>query len=825
MPIRETVQISITGVVQGVGFRPFVHRLALRHGLAGWVRNDAGEVTILAEGTSEALKTFLEEIRTEAPPLARIQGLESQPAGTAVMTSAGTRQPALPEAWGPEGREPPKQDLFRILESQDQPDRRQPVSPDVALCPACQAELYDPGNRRYQYPFITCTDCGPRFSVIQAMPYDRERTSMGSFQQCPACLAEYREPGDRRYHSETNSCPTCGPRVWVEGGEAASRVEAGDAAGPLEAGEPAGSGEAGGPAGSLDSSVQAVDATGSLGAIQAAAEALKAGKILAVRGLGGFHLAVDATNESAVGRLRERKAREAKPLAVMVPSLAEARELGRVTEAEEAFFTSPERPIVLIRKLDDSPLAPSVAPGLDTVGVMTAYTPLHHLLLDRVGRPLVMTSGNQTDEPMATKNQEALERLGGIADLFLLHDREIVARCDDSVVRPTPRGPIFLRRARGYAPLPLELPLAAPKPLVAVGPHLKNTFTLVHGRTAFVSQHLGDLENLETLDHFQESLQAYQRLFRVTPEVAVRDLHPGYLSTRVARKLGLGEPLAVQHHHAHVAAVAAEHGVTEPVIGLAFDGTGYGDDGAVWGGEILVADLIGYERAGRLRYAPLPGGDLAARQPWRAALGYLSLEPDQEASFREAFRGIPEGEMQAVRQQVDRRLNAPLASSMGRLFDAAAAVLGLRRRSLYEGQAAMELEALAAGHVGPELPFPIREGDRGTFLLDPLPLLVALGEARAAGQPAPELAAGFHDAVGASAVAAARRVAEDRGIRKVALAGGVFQNARLLDQTARGLAAAGLEVLIPRKLGPNDGAISYGQAAVAAALFHGREGG
>jgi len=809
---REAVEISITGVVQGVGFRPFVHRLALRHGLAGWVRNDAGEVTILAEGTPEALKTFLEEIRTEAPPLARIQGLESQPAGTGVMTSAGTRQPALPEAWGPEGREPPKQDLFRILESRDQPDRRQPISPDVALCPACQAELYDPENRRYQYPFITCTDCGPRFSVIQAMPYDRERTSMGSFQQCPACLAEYREPGDRRYHSETNSCPVCGPRVWLEGV---------DAAGPLEAGEPAGSGEAGGPA-DLPGTMTTAN---SAATIQAVAEALKAGKIVAVRGLGGFHLAADATDEAAVRRLRARKGRDAKPLAVMVPSPNEARALGVVGEAEKALLTSPERPIVLLRKLKDSPLAPGVAPGLDSVGVMTAYTPLHHLLLDRVARPLVMTSGNQTDEPIATGNDEALDRLGGVADLFLLHDREIVSRCDDSVIRPTPAGPVFIRRARGYAPLPLKLPVASPRPLLAVGPHLKNTFTLVHGDTAFVSQHLGDLETLETLDHFRECLKAYQRLFRITPEVVVRDLHPGYLSTRVARELGLGEPLAVQHHHAHVAAGAAEHGVTEPVIGLAYDGTGYGDDGAVWGAEVLVADFRGYQRVGQLRYAPLPGGDLAARQPWRAALGYLSLEPDQKTAFREAFREIPEPEMDMAARQIRQRLNAPLASSMGRLFDAAAAVLGLRRRSFYEGQAAMELEALADGHVGAELPFPIREGDNGTFLLDPLPLLVALGEARAAGQPAPELAAGFHDAVGASAVAAVRRVAEAKNIRKVALAGGVFQNARLLDRTARGLTDAGLEVLIPRKLSPNDGAISYGQAAVAAAILHGKQGG
>jgi hydrogenase maturation protein HypF len=486
---------------------------------------------------------------------------------------------------------------------------------------------------------------------------------------------------------------------------------------------------------------------------------------------------------------------------------------------EEELLTSPERPIVLIRKAPDSPLAPSVAPGLDTAGVMTPYTPLHHLLLDRVGRPLVMTSGNQTDEPIATGNDEALRRLSRIADCFLLHNREIVARYDDSVVRPTAEGPVFLRRARGYAPLPLTLPLASPRPLVAVGPHLKNTFTLVHGDTAYVSQHMGDLENLETLTHFRESLATYERLFRVTPELAVRDLHPGYLSTRVARELELGEPLAVQHHHAHVAAVAAEHGVSTPVIGVAYDGTGYGDDGAVWGAEILVADLTGYQRLGHLRYAPLPGGDLAARSPWRVAMGYLSLDPGARVAFREAFHGIPEKEMDVVSRQVERGLNAPVHSSMGRLFDAAAAVLGLRHHSFYEGQAAMEMETLAGDLEGPELPFPVREGSGGSFEMDPLPLLAALGERKAAGHPVAELAAAFHDAVATVTGEAARRVAEARNLRQVALGGGVFQNARLLHATARRLREVGLDVLIPRLLSPNDGAISYGQAAVATAVL------
>jgi len=668
---------------------------------------------------------------------------------------------------------------FRIIESQDRPHRRQPVSPDVALCAQCERELRDPGDRRYRYPFITCTDCGPRFTVIEAMPYDRERTSMRRFRQCQACLTEYDTPENRRYHSETNSCPECGPRVWIEPSSSEGGFEA----------------------------------------VRAAAEALRNGRIVAIRGLGGFHLAADATDDGAVLRLRSRKAREAKPLAVMVRTVDEARALGRVGPEEEGLLTAAERPIVLLEARADSPLAVSVAPGLSTVGVMTAYTPLHHLLLEEVGRPLVMTSGNQTDEPIATGNQEALRRLGGIADLFLLHDREIVARYDDSLVRPTGAGPVFLRRARGYAPLPLHLPVPAPKPLVAAGPHLKNTFTLVHGRDAYVSQHIGDLENLETLEHFQESLAMFQRLFRIQPEAVVRDLHPAYLSTRIAAEMGLGEPLAVQHHHAHVAAVAAEHGVTDPVIGIAYDGTGYGDDGAVWGAEIMVADLTGYRRVGQLRYAPLPGGDMAARRPWRAALGYASLDSGAAALLRRAWRAIPEPEVHTAERQIERGLNAPLASSMGRLFDAAAAVLGVRILCWYEGQAAMELESLAGHRDGMELPFPVREGPEGRWILDPLPLLAALGEGMASGAERPELAAGFHDAIAGATVEVAVRVAEESGIRQVALGGGVFQNARLLHRTALGLSEAGLDVLLPRVLSPNDGGISFGQAAVAAAIL------
>jgi hydrogenase maturation protein HypF len=758
-PPLERVRLHVTGVVQGVGFRPFIHRLAIRNGLGGWVRNASGNVEIEIEGSSEALRQFLESLEAEAPPLARVEQVDVE------------HQPPL------------GQTAFRILTSRAEPDRRQPISPDVAICAACEAELFEGTNRRYRFPFITCTDCGPRFTVIDAMPYDRERTSMGAFTQCEACLAEYETPADRRYHSETNSCLECGPEAWFT---------AVDAPGTTARGEDA---------------------------IRRAAEFLTGGRIVAIRGLGGFHLAVDATNAKAVTRLRRRKRRDAKPLAIMVRTLDDARRLTHIKSEEVSLLVSAERPILLLTPRKDTALAREVYPGLDRVGVMLAYTPLHHLLLDATDRPLVMTSGNVSDEPIATGNAEALVRLRSLADGFLLHNREIVSRYDDSVVRLVEGLPVFLRRARGYAPLPLELPVPSPVPLVAVGPHLKNTLTLVHGSRAYVSQHIGDLENLETLEHFQATLDRLRRLFQVDPRVAVRDLHPGYLSTRVAEELDCLRVLPVQHHHAHVAAVMAEHGVTEPVIGVAYDGTGYGDDGKVWGAEILHADLHGYERLAYLTYAPLPGGDRAIRAPWRTALGYCSLEPTASLAFALAFRGVDSAELELANRQIARGLNSPEASSMGRLFDAAAAVLGLRRLARYEGQAAMELEALAAGRSGCELPYGIGEDGGGRWVLDPLPLLVTLGERGQSGADAADLAADFHTTVAAATAGLVLRACERVSVGRVALSGGVFQNALLLAHITERLEAAGLTVLVPRALSPNDGAISYGQAAVAAAIL------
>ncbi len=748
--------IQVTGVVQGVGFRPFVHRLALRHGLAGWVRNVAGTVEIHVEGDEWELDAFEAELLSQAPPVSRIVALHAVPSRTSDATD------------------------FRIASSADAEGNR-PVPQDIATCDACEAELRDINGRRFRHPFITCTDCGPRYSVIDSLPYDRERTSMAVFPMCEPCRIEYEGPTDRRYHAETVACNDCGPHVWIVLADGAT-VASGDAT------------------------------------IAYAAGMIAEGQIVAIRGVGGFHLACDATNDAAVRRLRERKHRDAKPLAVMLGTLADVRAIASVSDAEARLLAGAEHPVVLLERRPEGSIAPSVAPGLDWIGVMLPYAPLHHLLLDAAARALVMTSGNLSEEPIAIGNDEALTRLSGIADAFLLHDREILSRVDDSVIRVVGDTPVLLRRSRGYAPLPLRLPVTCPQPLVAVGPHLKNTFTLVRGDAAYVSPHIGDLENIESVAHFRATLKRYRDLFRIEPSVVARDLHPGYLSTRLAEEFGLPTTIAVQHHHAHVAAVMAEHGITSRVVGVALDGTGYGDDGHVWGAEVLVADLVRYERKAHLTYVPLPGGDAAAREPWRVAAGYASLDAGVAPAFALAFEGITELQRAIVSRQIMQRINTPMASSMGRLFDAAAAVLGVRRGMSYEGQAAMELESLAGTCVAAPFEIIVRE-DEGMLLMDPVPLLVALGERRQRGDDVRALAAAFHETVIDTVVSVAKRVAAGVSLDIVALGGGSFQNARLVAGVRRRLEDAGLRVLVPTQLGPNDGAISYGQAAVAAALL------
>ena len=746
-------EVTVRGVVQGVGFRPFVHRLARRFGLAGWVRNTDGIVEIHVEGEPGALDGFEAALRAEAPPLAAVAAVRAH---AAAATGAHD---------------------FQILASAAAAAAGHAVPPDVAMCPACAAELADPADRRHRHPFLTCTDCGPRYSVIEALPYDRVRTSMRAFAPCPACAAEYARFDDRRYHAETVSCPACGPRLWYEG-----------------------------PGGVVD---------GAEAALAAAARLLLEGGILALRGMGGFHLAADATDEHAVSRLRLRKHRAAKPFAVMVRTVDEARALAHVDDAAAALLEAPDRPVVLLPARPEGALAPAVAPGITTLGLLLPSTPVHQLLLESVGAPLVMTSGNRAEEPIVAGLDEARTRLADTADAFLFHDREIVARVDDSVVRPAPGGAIVVRRARGRVPVALTLPVASPVPLLAAGPHLKHTFTLVDGDTAWCSPHLGDLEDLATLEHARRTVAHFERLFGITPRAAAVDLHPAYLSRRLAE--GIGEVVEVQHHHAHIAAVLAEHGERGPVVGVACDGTGAGDDGTIWGCEVLVADLEGYRREARLRPAPLPGGDLAARTPWRAALGYTALDPVVGEAWQGAWAGQAEALVSVARTQTARRLNAPLASSLGRLFDAAAAILGLRQESSYEGQAAMELEALAGHRHGEALPFPWRQEGVGPLELDPVPLLVALAEGRARGEDPAELAAGFHEAVAEGLATVVMHVADGAGCGTVALGGGSFQNRRLLTRLADRLAARGLRVLRPRALPPNDGAISVGQAAVAAA--------
>jgi hydrogenase maturation protein HypF len=770
-PTRDSrgLLVRVTGVVQGVGFRPFVHRLAMRHGLAGWVRNESGKVEIAVNGDERELHAFVDALTAEAPTLARVERVDT----TSWSPPLGVTGEAAPSE-------------FRLLESRVDPDRRQPVPADVAMCDACAREMLDPANRRFHYPFITCTDCGPRYTVIESLPYDRERTTMRSFIQCPECAQEYRTPGDRRYHSETNSCPLCGPRLWV-------RLPGASAGVPDRPDRPD------------DEHPIAIGAA-----------LLRNGGIVALRGVGGFHLAADATNHEAVQRLRRRKHRESKPFAIMVATLDDARAVAVVGPQEAEALAERSRPVVLLRRHPNTHIASSVAPGLDTIGVMLAYTPLHLLLLMQVRRPLVMTSGNASEEPIVANNADALERLGQIADLFLLHDREIESPVDDSVLRVSGHRRTFIRRARGYAPLPLAMPSTTPAHILAVGAHLKSTFTLVADGHAFVSPHLGDLDSIETLTHFRATLDRYQRLFHVAPTVIARDLHAGYLSTQIADEIGGDACVAVQHHHAHIAAVLGEHRHRGSVIGVAYDGTGAGDDGTIWGAELLLADSASYARVAHLRPAPLPGGDAAVRAPWRSALGDLSLEPALATSFEFAFDGVEPRERRVVEQQLRSGLNSPLASSMGRLFDAAAAILGVCRHARYEGEAAMLLEALADGHRAHPLPFPVLETAERPQL-DPLPLLEAIGSLRARGYDIGELAAAFHESIASSTSEIVRRLCADAGLDTVVLGGGVFQNTRLTESIRSRLTATGLTVLTAIDLPPNDGGVSFGQAVVAAA--------
>jgi len=768
-------RILVEGVVQGVGFRPFVWRLATELRLAGRVRNAAGRVEIDAVGSAGALDAFVRRLRSDAPPRARVERVTVTPLATDDPQAHGLPIP------------------FAIDESVAATTADRLFPPDIATCDDCLRELRDPADRRHRYPFTNCTNCGPRATIIEALPYDRAQTTMRPFPLCAACDAEYRDPANRRFHAEPVACPACGPTLaWRPTGAPAATA----------AGE---------------------------GAMAAAVEALLAGRIVAVKGLGGYHLACDATDDDAVHRLRDRKRRWAKPFAVMVRDLAAARDLCRVGALERRLLEAPARPIVLLEaRRDGTPaLAPSVATGNRRLGVFLPYTPLHHLLLAAVDQPLVLTSGNLTDEPLATDDQDALARLGGLADGFLAHDREIRARYDDTVTRVVARRESVVRRARGYAPEPLPLPVATPVPMLAVGAELKHTFTLARGARAHVAPHNGDLEDLATHRAFTDGLAHLSRLLALEPEVAVHDLHPEYLSTKLAReRFPAGKRIAVQHHHAHVASCAAEHGITGPFLGVAYDGLGMGDDGTFWGGELLLADLGSYRRLARFGRAPMPGGALAVRKPYRMALGYLlgaeaigdgapGMGPVDDLAAPFLARLDPR-EVALVRTQVARGLNAPVASSAGRLFDAAAALLGIRDVAEFEAQAAIDLELAAGDRRSAPLPWRLDRVD-GLLVYDPRPTLAALLDGRSGGRTAPRLAAGFQAAIADVTTAMLHDARERTGVRTVCLSGGVFQNRRLAADLLRGLASDGFEVFINRQVPVNDGGVSYGQAAVAAA--------
>jgi hydrogenase maturation protein HypF len=767
-------RIRVRGLVQGVGFRPTVWRLAGEFGLSGEVWNDSQGVEMLVSGPSTQLDGFCRRLLAEAPPLARIDAIERYPCET-----------------------PPVGSDFRISPSRGG-EIHTGVVPDAAICPACREEIDDPSDRRYRYPFTNCTHCGPRLSIVERIPYDRVNTSMRHFPMCPACEAEYADPADRRFHAQPNACPVCGPRVWL--------VDASGEAWPLAENQDA---------------------------IQVASELLGQGRILAIKGVGGFHLACDAADEAAVSRLRARKGRYHKPFALMARDLGVVRRYCQVSREESELLQSPAAPIVLLSRLQQQLLAQSVAPAQVSLGFMLPYTPLHHLLLAAWERPLVMTSGNRVEEPQCIDNREAATRLQPLADLFLLHDREIINRVDDSVVRVMERAPRLLRRARGYAPAPIALPegFEEAPPLLALGGELKNTFCLLKQGQAILSQHLGDLENLISYQDYLHNLELYRELYDHHPTGLVCDLHPNYRSTRHARQLAEASQLpliAVQHHHAHIASVLADNGWPlhkGPVLGIALDGSGYGTDATVWGGEFLLADYGDFRRLGALRPTPLPGGTQAILQPWRnsfsqlyVSLGWGRVEADW--GDVEGIRWLARQPLETLKGMMEAGLNVPASSSCGRLFDAVAALLGICRESIsYEGQAAIELEAAALAATGrDERGYLLETRPReDLLLLDPAPIWPAMLDDLRAGVGKQEIAWRFHQGLIDSLVGLALRLAQREDVETLALSGGVFQNRTLFEGVVTSLREAGLDVLTHRRVPTNDGGLSLGQAAVGAA--------
>ncbi len=738
-------RIHVTGVIQGVGFRPFVCNLARELGLSGFVRNHPAGVTIEAEGEATILKSFEHTIVCRRPPLAIVDELTS------------VEIPACGDL------------AFEILSSEAADFVSTPVPPDIATCDECLRELKDPANRRFGYPFLNCTSCGPRFTIIRDLPYDRPATTMAAFTMCALCETEYHDPADRRFHTQPSACPVCGPAVFLN---------------------------------NVTGSAAIAEARGLLGK----------GAILAIKGIGGFHLACDATSTESVGRLRERKHRFEQPFAVMARDLTAARAIARIDDGEARLLTSRERPVVLLRKTPQSPLSPLVSPGNGCVGIMLPYSPLHHLLIDTV--PLVMTSANPSGQPIVRENREAIVRLTGIADAFLMHNRDIEVVCDDSVVRTFENREMPLRRSRGYAPLPVRLRHDGPT-VLAAGAELKSTFCIAKGRYAWVSQHIGDLGTLETQQAFERALDHMLRLFRVEPQRIACDLHPGYQSSRwavnFAQQRGIGL-LKIQHHHAHVISLLADAGLApeSPVIGIAFDGTGYGTDGAIWGGEVLIARGAAFERFAHLRYIPLAGGDASIRVPARTALAHLraaGIAWDDDLPCVSAFEPV---ELRVLSRQFERGLNCVSCSSMGRLFDAVASLTGVRQRVTYEGQAAIEMESLAGHAEARDYPAEILAGE-----MDPAPLIRAIIADLRQAVPRERIIAGFHNAIARWILTLAIAAREQTNIKRVALTGGVFQNVTLLQCAATLLRSENFEVLIHRTVPPGDGGLALGQALLA----------
>lgn len=754
--------ISVTGVVQGVGFRPFVYQECTARGLAGRVINTSSGVEIDVEGAAWQIEALIKSIKTAAPPRAVVTGIDSVTA------------------------EPMGRTNFKIGSSVAMRGKYQLVSPDSCTCDECLKELFDPRDRRYRYPFINCTNCGPRFTIIEGLPYDRPLTTMAKFDMCDQCRAEYEDPTNRRFHAEPNACPLCGPTLWL--------AEPGGAKLPVK--DP----------------------------IQAAAAALKDSKIVAIKGLGGFQLACLATSEKAVETLRRRKRRPHKPFAIMVGSLAEAALHCRVTAKERRLLESVQRPIVLLKQLSGSDIVPGVAPGLNRLGVMLPYSPLHFLLMNEVGLPLIMTSGNISEEPICRTNNEATRKLSAIADFFLMHNREIRSTYDDSVVAVASGHPLMIRRARGYAPLPVRLPagpqrLMPQESLLATGGELKNTFCLTRGSDAFVSQHIGNLENAETLLHFEHTEVLYEQLFGTRPKRIASDMHPAYLST--AYSLNRSEPvIKVQHHRAHVASCLAENSVTTPVIGVAFDGTGLGDDGAIWGGEFFCGSLQdGFARTAHLEYFPLLGGEAAIHEPWRTALALTWRCAPHQIDFVTRLLKIPPSKKELLLRQLTSGLNCPATSSCGRLFDAVGALALGRLSASYEAQAAMELEAVASNaqpkQMSPQLSYNfLLDKSSNPWIISPAPAIREIINDIQQGEKPSTVAYRFHLGLAKTIVEVCSGLAGQQGLDTVALSGGVFQNLLLLQLVRDDLTRVGLKVLTHRQLPPNDGGLSLGQAAM-----------